>query len=229
MDLSTITSPEKYRRFIPKAVPPGTSTINVAPVAHFTMGGVSVKPGGGTEIPRLWAIGEVAGGMHGANRIGGNALAECLAMGRAAGRAASECARGLNHSMKLPEKAYFLPEITANGTGRPELEALLRRTMSRQAGVLRNAEGLEEGLAWINSLKDSLARKNAGAGKSAAEFRMELMLDVAGAICLCALMRRESRGSHYRTDYPAESGEYLGNFLVRKVKGELEIKFQPLA
>lgn len=222
LDLSTMARPEKYRRILPRAVPPGAMQVNVAPVAHFTMGGIAVKPGGETGIAGLWAIGEVAGGIHGANRIGGNALAECLALGRKAGSAASEYsvrAGRPESSRKEPEPPFDLGVEAADLSS---LEETLRRAMSSHAGILRDAGGLEECLAGINSLEEALAGK-----KSVAALKTGMMLDVARAICLSALARRESRGSHYRLDCPGEREEYLGNFLVRKVKGDLEAKFVP--
>ncbi|MEW6275835.1 MAG: FAD-binding protein [Bacillota bacterium] len=226
LDLSTLTDPEKYRRHLPRAVPPDAAAVNVAPVAHFTMGGVAVKPGGETEIPGLWAVGEVAGGIHGANRVGGNALAECLAMGRAAGSAAAA------HALKPGRRQCPAREIKfpcGPGAGPENLSGLaeaLRRILNNHAGVLRDAAGLAEGLAGINDLQDAL-KKSLGSDNSMVAFKLGMMLDVARAICLSALMRRESRGSHFRADYPAEREDCLGNFLVKKVDGELEIQFRP--
>ncbi|MFZ5633778.1 MAG: FAD-binding protein [Bacillota bacterium] len=224
MDLSTMNSPEKYRRVLPGAIPPAVSEIHVAPVAHFTMGGVAVKPGGETGIPGLWAIGEVAGGIHGANRIGGNALAECLALGRVAGRAAA--AHSLRAGLRKPRRDDFaFPfESTAVREDLSAMEEALKRAMNSHAAILRDAAGLAEGLAEINSLRDRL-QKTPGSGSSMAAFKLGMMLDVARAVFLSALKREESRGSHFRTDHPAEREEYLGNFLVKKVEGELEIEF----
>ncbi len=222
LDLSTMARPEKYRRLLPKAVPQDALQLHVAPVAHFTMGGVAVKPGGETEIPGLWAIGEVAGGIHGANRIGGNALAECLALGRVAGAAAAEYS--LRAGQRRPCRQETEPPFDA-GAGAGDLSPLeetLRRTMSSRAAILRDAGGLEEALAVINSLGDKISGK-----KSIAALKLGMMLDVARAVCLSALMRRESRGSHFRLDYPGERDDYLGNFQVKKVEEEMEVTFVP--
>ncbi len=223
MDLSTLASPEKYRRFLPKAIPPNASVVHVSPVAHFTMGGVAVKPGGETEISGLWAVGEVAGGIHGANRVGGNALAECLALGRLAGSAAAE------HSVKSRRRKFSEKEIEFPcGPGASAefsaLEESLRKTLNTHAAVLRDAAGLTESLAKIRSWQQE-RQKDLLRDKSVAAFKMGLMLDVAHAICLAALERKESRGAHFRADYPEENENYLGNFFVRKTNGEMEIKF----
>ncbi|MCL6611660.1 MAG: FAD-binding protein [Peptococcaceae bacterium] len=222
MDLSAIAGMEKYRRLIPRAVPPEVTELHVAPVAHFTMGGVAVKPGGGTGIPGLWAVGEVAGGIHGANRIGGNALAECLALGRAAGGAAAEYSLRAGQRKGRPKYAEAPFDPGAGAEDLSPVEETLRRAMSSRAGILRDAGGLEEALAVINSLGDKISGR-----KSVSALKLGMMLDVARAVCLSALMRRESRGSHFRLDHPGERDDYLGNFLVKKANGEVEATFVP--
>lgn len=225
MDLSTMKKPEKYRRALPRAVPPDVSEIHVAPVAHFSMGGVAVKPGGETGMPGLWAVGEVAGGIHGANRIGGNALAECLALGRVAGSAAAKHSMRREQLKPLRYQPGLKPASDAGGHNLPAPGERLKLTMGRHAAVLRDAGGLEQALAEIDELKGILEK--GPAHRSVAGLRLSMMLDVAHAVCLSALKRRESRGSHFRTDHPRERGEYRGNFLVKKAEGRLAIKFMP--
>ncbi|MCL6479729.1 MAG: FAD-binding protein [Peptococcaceae bacterium] len=222
MDLSTMAHPGKYRRLLPRAVPPDARELYVGPVAHFTMGGIAVKPGGETGVPGLWAIGEVAGGIHGANRVGANALAECLALGRVAGGAAAGYARvaGRRRTARKETAPPFDPGREAGDLS--SMVETLRAVMSRHAGILRDAGGLEEGIAAINALKNKLPDK-----KTIAALKLGMMLDVAHSICLSALGRRESRGSHFRLEHPAEREEYLGNFLVGKSGEELTIQFVP--
>lgn len=222
MDLTTIARPEKYLRLLPRAVPPNASELHVGPVAHFTMGGVAVKPGGETGIPGLWAIGEVAGGIHGANRIGANALAECLALGRVAGGASAGYSRRPGQRKAAPRETAPPFDPGRDDRDLSSMEKTLRETMSRHAGILREAGGLEESLAAIDSLKKKLPDK-----KTVSVLKLGMMLDVAQSICLSALMRRESRGSHFRMDYPDERAEYMGNFLVKKIKEKIEIQFVP--
>lgn len=98
--------------------------------------------------------------------------------------------------------------------------------MFSQAGIVRDAGGLKDLLVTIKSLKDKQKEilKN---DKSTAVVKLGMMLDVAQAICLSALMREESRGSHFRADYPDQREDYLGNFVIKKVKEEMEIRFVP--
>lgn len=222
LDLSTISGLEEYRFLIPKVVPQDALQLNVTPVVHFTMGGVAVTPGGGTGIPGLWAIGEVAGGIHGANRLGSNSLAECLAIGRVAGGAAAAYAARSGGSQlvrKAPEPPFDPSEGAADLSS---LESALRKSMSNQVGILRDAGGLQENLDTIKSFRNKLAGL-----KSLAALKLGMMVDVAEAISLSALMRRESRGSHFRLEFPDEREEFTGNCLVRKIDGELKIKFIP--
>lgn len=222
LDLTTIESPEKHRRLLPRAVPHDAAQLHVAPASHFTMGGVSVRPGGETGIPGLWAIGEVAGGIHGANRIGGNALAECLVLGRTAGSAAAEYSLRAGRRRPCPEEDLPWVETGSQAGDLSGLDQRLRRAMSSRAGILRDAAGLGEALAEIDSIKKALYGKT-----GLAAMKLGMMLDVARAVCLPALARRESRGAHFRLDHPDEREEFLGNFLVRKVNGEPVAEFVP--
>ncbi|MFZ5647451.1 MAG: FAD-dependent oxidoreductase [Bacillota bacterium] len=225
MDFSTMKNPEKYRKYLPKAVSPGVMQVEVSPVAHFTMGGVAVEAGGKTGIPGLWAIGEAAGGIHGANRIGGNALAECLALGRVAGAAASRYSSGVKLRDISPAGA-----VPVSDTGKEacvsQLAVKIRGTMTGHAGILRDAAGLEEALNEINILRVKAEEENRRE-KTLAGLKICMMLDVAEAVCLSALMRKESRGSHFRSDYPEENEKYLGNIFVNRKNGKMDAQFVP--
>ncbi len=220
-DLTTMAGGDKFRRFLPRFIPSYADRLEVAPVTHFTMGGVAVKSGGETGIAGLWAIGEVSGGIHGANRIGGNALSECLVLGRAAGAAAAE------YSMGAGKRGVCQAGPgTDLGSGRyfedlSWLEAKLKRVMTIHAGILRDAAGLGEGLAELNRLNEALAGR-----ESLYARRAGMMLDVARAICLSALYRKESRGSHHRLDHPGERDGFQGSFMVKKSEREFKVEFK---
>ncbi len=222
MDLSTIKDPAKYHKLLPGAVSPHTSELHVGPVAHFTMGGIAVQPGGETQMPGLWAIGEVAGGIHGANRVGANALAECLALGRVAGNAAALYAQRTGRRTPGTDPVPpFKPDIPKADLS--AVEEALRKTMIAQAGMLRDAESLQACLNTIDALEEKLAGQ-----KSLGNLKLGMMLDVARAISLSALAREESRGSHYRLDFPDMCDNYLGNFLIQKFDGKkLKTTFLP--
>ena len=162
---------------------PRQSPIPVAAAAHYHMGGIAATADGRTSLPGLFAVGECAAtGVHGANRLASNSLLEAAAFGRRTGRAAAaeRATSGPAHPSHPPA------DLPASDLAR------LRRTMSDEVGVVRDAAGLTRALDVIGALE----RKTPGA----------LPLTAARLITEAALARRESRGGHYRSDYPAAAG-----------------------
>ena len=158
---------------------PRETPIPVAAAAHYHMGGIAAGPDGRTSLPGLFAVGECAAtGVHGANRLASNSLLEAAAFGRRTGRAAAAETSGGGATLS-PAVA---PDLA------PEALQRLRETMSRCVGVVRDAAGLSEALAAIACLE--------------AEAPGALPLIAARLIAEAALARRESRGGHFRTDYP---------------------------
>jgi len=173
---------------------PSKEPIPVAPAAHYAMGGVKTDLRGFTGVEGLYAAGEVAStGLHGANRLASNSLLEGLVMGERAARAALE-------SLSFPRAPEALPALTLDPSLLPEL----RRWMAREAGVVRRREGLEEALAFAEGLPleetspDRATRPALEAGSLALLARLLLRM---------ALLREESRGAHFREDFPQEAQE----------------------
>lgn len=163
---------------------PRETPIPVAAAAHYHMGGIAAGPDGRTTLEGLFAVGECAAtGVHGANRLASNSLLEAAAFGRRTGRAAAQ-ARTVSGPVSSPAPAPDLP---------PEALERLRRTMSAEAGVVRNAAGLTRALAALDALE---------AGMPGA-----LPVAAARLIVESALARRESRGGHWRSDFPAPATE----------------------
>ncbi|WP_332641012.1 L-aspartate oxidase [Brevundimonas sp.] len=161
---------------------PRETPVPVAAAAHYHMGGIAAGPDGRTTLPGLFAVGECAAtGVHGANRLASNSLLEAAAFGRRTGRAAA-AERGASGA---PVQA-----VTAPGLGDAELQRL-RTAMSADVGVVRDAAGLTRALTLIDELE-------ATAGPA-------LPLVAARLIAEAALARRESRGGHFRRDYPTAS------------------------
>jgi len=170
---------------------PRETPIPVAAAAHYHMGGIAAGADGRTSLPGLFAVGECAAtGVHGANRLASNSLLEAAAFGRRTGRAAG--AEPMAKGATLPVEAS--PDLSAAA-----LQAL-RTAMSADVGVVRDAGGLTEALAII-------ARLEAGAPGA-------LPLTAARLIARAALDRRESRGGHYRSDYP-DTAEVAGHTHTR--------------
>ena len=163
----------------------------VAPAAHYHMGGIATDINGRTSIGGLWAVGECAStGLHGANRLASNSLLEAVVVGaRVAADLATVKADGFASAVREPGSANGKMSSDVN-TG---LVRLLRQTMSSQAGVIRDAAGLTAALATIGELE-----RDAGGDPALAN-----MLLTARLIATAALARTESRGGHYRRDYPA--------------------------
>ena len=165
-------------------VDPRLAPIPVAPAAHYHMGGVEAGLDGATSLPGLWAAGEVAAtGVHGANRLASNSLLEALVFGARAGRmAATAMAPG-----SVPEPAPAAPDLPARALAR------LRRAMGRHAGVIRDAAGLGALVDEVDVLQ--------------AEHGAAPTLATARLVAQAARDRRESRGAHWRSDYPAMAAE----------------------
>lgn len=196
---------------------PVNEPIPVRPVAHYTMGGVHVDISGQTPLKGLWAAGEVnCVSIHGANRLGCNSTADCLVYGYITGREASKYVLSKSNGgsvspilVEREEKRIF-DEILRGGLGDDPymIRREMQNAMTQHAYVFRDGKGLEEGLKKIREL-----RKRFGTGRvsdKSKEFNqnfinvleLDAMLEVAEIVLVSALARTESRGAHYRLDYP---------------------------
>ncbi|MFI7464971.1 L-aspartate oxidase [Nonomuraea sp. NPDC049646] len=188
--------------------------IEVAPTAHYSMGGVWVRPEDhGTGVDGLYAIGEAASGLHGANRLGGNSLIELLVFGRIVGRAAAEYSAGLDAQRRSAEALAAAREevdelLSADG---PEnvrsLQRALRDIMTEHAGVVRDEGGLRKGLAELAAVEARIGGIGvhpdiAGFQDLAHAFDLKSAALAARATIEAAIERRETRGCHNRSDYP---------------------------
>jgi len=195
----------------------------VAPAVHFFMGGVSIDTDGRTGVPGLLACGEAAGGLHGANRLGGNALTETIVFGARAGAAAAAWAgenplAGTGSSREAETLLAGLGPASGEDGPARALLGRLKRTMWDRAGIVRSREGLEEATARVTGLEAELeelaAAGRAGPGEKVLELRGAL--ETAGLIIAAALRREESRGAHFRSDFPAQDDRrFLGRWKVR--------------
>lgn len=179
----------------------------VHPAAHYAMGGVRTDLDGRTSLPRLFAAGEVAAtGVHGANRLASNSLLEGVVFGARAGRAMRELAAAPHvTTAPLPEPEF--PDVA---------ESELRELTWRYCGVIRSGEGLQRACERLRSLPCRSCRE-----PNRLLFELRNMAQVAWLIARCALARKESRGAHFRTDYPEKRPEYQKHSLVTKCSDEV--------
>jgi fumarate reductase (CoM/CoB) subunit A len=201
--------------------------MEVAPTAHHFMGGIRIKPGGETSIKNLFAAGEASGGIHGANRLGGNALADTQVFGKRAGDSAAKNA--LSNEFEYNEdQVNFEDErirnIFKNGSIYPhQIKKELMETMWANVAIIRNENGLKFALNKIEELKikslDMKVPKGSGYDKNLQDaLEIENMLTVASLVTQSALVRRESRGSHYREDYPQKDSRWDRSIVLNKNK-----------
>jgi L-aspartate oxidase len=182
-------------------VDPATDLIPVAPAAHYASGGVRTDLHGQTSIPGLYACGEVAcTGVHGANRLASNSLLEGLVFAR---RIADDIARDLPPQADPVTRPAGLPEWVAA----PAIRDDLQRTMTRGAGVLRSAATLDDTAAELARLGGRRATPHNAAWEATN------LLTVATALVASAAVRRETRGCHWREDFPAAADEWRGHLL----------------
>jgi succinate dehydrogenase / fumarate reductase flavoprotein subunit len=188
--------------------------IEIAPTAHYSMGGVWVRPEDhSTDVAGLYAIGEASSGLHGANRLGGNSLIELLVFGRIVARAAAKYSASLESQPRSAgaiagARAEIDGLLAADGTENVrELQRAIRNMMTDHAGVVRDEEGLLAGLAKLDSIEQRMEAVGihpdiAGYQDLAHAFDLKGSALAARATLEAALERRETRGCHNRSDYP---------------------------
>jgi len=217
--------------------------MEVGPTCHYVMGGVRVDPDTqATNVPGLYAAGEVAGGLHGANRLGGNSLSDLVVFGRRAGMAAAEFAAKQTAPYQVDEaqvRAYIAealePFNNPHGENPFALMKELRATMQKNAGIMREESELKAQLeilanlrkrAWNTSVSGSRAY-NPGWHTA---LDMRLMVEISEAVVLAALARKESRGGHARLDYPDPDPSFarINHIIRRSSDGTLTVVAEPL-
>ena len=192
--------------------------IKIAPVSHFTMGGVQIKPDCSTGVTGLFAAGEVTGGVHGANRIGGNAMTEIIVFGARAGASAAAYA---SKQGKPDLKHLFEPELREYNRimENEPLEATLpklKKLMWAHVGVVRNGQGLSNAIRLMNEQEASA--QCSGAIKSVdvkGLIETRLAIKTARLVADSALTREESRGTHFRTDYSEQLSNWNKPIIVK--------------
>ncbi len=211
--------------------------MEIGPTCHYVMGGVEVDPESqAASVPGLYAAGEVSGGMHGSNRLGGNSLSDLLVFGRRAGQAAAEHVDAVSAAPPVVSQSdldaamaeALAPLERAGGENPYEVHAALQQLMTDQVGLIRNEGELQSALSELEKLRARVAQVSVEGGRAynpgwhLAQDLRNMML-VADCVAQSALERQESRGGHTREDYPDMSPTWRQVNLVCTVRGEDQV------
>jgi succinate dehydrogenase / fumarate reductase, flavoprotein subunit len=208
--------------------------MEVGPTCHYVMGGINVE--GETQastVPGLYAAGEAAAGLHGANRLGGNSLSDLLVFGRRAGMAAAQYAKGVappavdNAQVEAAAREMLEPFERTDGESPYEIHRDLQETMQNLVGIFRNEEDLRKSFVHLEELKERAKKVRVDGSRL---FNpgwhlardLKAMLIVSEAVAISALERKESRGAHARIDYEKTDDEKWGklnNIIARDGDG----------
>ena len=217
--------------------------MEVGPTCHYVMGGVEVDADtAGTVVPGLFAAGEVAGGLHGSNRLGGNSLSDLLVFGKRAGAGAASYVESLGDkrfavsqpAVEAAEAAAVAPFEADSGENPYTVHTELQQTMNDLVGIIRKKDEVVEALVRLDALE---ARAKLVCVEGHRQFNpgwhlaldLRNMLVVSRCIAMAALERTESRGGHTREDFPAMDPRWRGVNLVCSMDGErVELRHQPV-
>src|SRR5947199_3978822 len=216
--------------------------MEVGPTCHYMMGGIRVDAETGqSNVPGLFAAGEAAAGLHGANRLGGNSLSDLLVFGRRAGLASAAHAKQVgtpsvdDGQIDQGTREMLEPFERGNGDSPYDVHRDLQETMQSYVGIFRSEEDLKQGLSEIQKLKDRAANVHVDGSRL---FNpgwhlardLKSLMTVSEAVALSALERKESRGAHSRIDFP-QYGEQWGkqNNIISRDGDAMRLRHAPIA
>jgi succinate dehydrogenase/fumarate reductase flavoprotein subunit len=220
---------------------PGEDAWEVAPACHFWNGGIRIGSDCSTSVPGLFAAGEGTAGIHGANRLAGNALTMTQVWGKRAGYHAAKFAKGkklrdapkdqINRVRKKIDRVYK----ESAGPSTVEIRQGIRRISGDLIGIVRDEKSLVEGLEEISNLRQELSRQHSVSGERpfnrelVESYQNENSLDILEAVARVSLMRKESRGAMYRVDYPkTDDARWLCNIVVERNGNEWVCSEKPV-
>ena len=216
--------PGMYHQFMELAgVDITKEPMEVGPTAHYVMGGVKVNPESQeSTVPRLYAAGEAATGLHGANRLGGNSLSDLVCFGKRAGEYAAKFALNMDDWEEIDQTEIDLvvsetlaPLERENGENPAKIVSDLREMMQNKVGIIRSKSLLEEALLDLDDISSRGLLSSPGGGKIYnpgwhQALEINAMVDISRMCAIAALAREESRGGHTREDYPVPDYSYWG-------------------
>jgi len=228
--------PDVYHQYNSVGVDISKQPMEVYPSMHHMMGGIRINEWGETNVSGLYACGEVAGGVHGANRLGGNSIAEGQVFGRRAAISASKYIKhtrfaGADRKQIEGERVRFTAFLnTQSGIVPHEIESRLKKIMWEKVGIFRNAIGLRIAQSEVAKLIKEAKQMHVRAMELRRNrdlqdcFEIENMLKTAQTVIKAAILRKESRGAHSRTDYPELESSWIKNIAIYKTDGILTTK-----
>jgi succinate dehydrogenase / fumarate reductase, flavoprotein subunit len=216
--------------------------MEIGPTTHYMMGGVRVDADTQmSDVPGLFAAGECGAGLHGANRLGGNSLSDLLVFGQRAGKAAADYARGRGHGTINPQQVEeasngALAPFARNSSENPfAIQRDLQNMMQDLVGIVRREDEMVRALDGLQDLRKRAANASVQGNREYnpgwhTAIDLTHLLTVSQAVTLAALERKESRGAHFRDDFPSKDEQYgTFNVIVRRgAGGDMQIKREPL-
>ena len=207
--------------------------IEVAPTAHHFMGGLKIDTDASSSLKNLFGAGEVCGGVHGANRLGGNALADTQVFGKIAGLSASKAAKATElktNDEQVQEEASRIEGIIKEGSIKPqEFKNRIKNLMWEKVAIVREEKTLNEALKELQEMQKELDDLDVS---DRTQYNDDLLtaLEVINMVEICiltvksAILRRESRGAHFRSDFPETKDEWKKSIVINKNKIEFEAR-----
>ncbi len=219
--------------------------MEVGPTAHYVMGGVEVDPDTAVaRVPGLFAAGEVSGGMHGSNRLGGNSLSDLLVFGRRAGAGAAAYVDSVaadrpvvsEEQVTHAAEEALAPFVQKDGENPYTVQSDLQQTMNDLVGIIRKEAEIEEALGKLEALKERASRVSAPGDRPFnpgwhVALDLKNLLLISEAVAKAALERKESRGGHTRDDYPKMDPDWRKVNLICELgedKNSINLRHQPL-
>jgi succinate dehydrogenase / fumarate reductase, flavoprotein subunit len=234
--------PSMYHQFLELAdVDITKGPMEVGPTCHYVMGGVRVDPEtAAATVPGLYAAGEVAAGLHGANRLGGNSLSDLLVFGRRAGLAAAQYAKNIGQpnvdqaQIDQADREILAPFQNGNGESPYQIHRDLQDTMQKLVGIFRNEGDLQQALQELEKLEERAKRIHVEGSRLFnpgwhLSYDLKSMLTISEAVTRSALARRESRGAHSRIDYPSLDTTWgKQNNIISAQRGAMTLRQEPV-